>query len=77
MNKITKSIDTVREKKLYFKENVGEDASICLQRQNNIATFEESKSNVVGADASVRPQTNKKYKNEIMSKISTFNIKPL
>ena len=26
MNKITKSIDTVREKKLYFKENVGEDA---------------------------------------------------
>ena len=59
MNKITKSIDTVR-KKLYFKENVGEDASICLQRQNNIATFEKSKSNVVGADASVRPQTKKK-----------------
>ena len=44
MNKITKSIDTVREKKLYFKENVGEDAYIYLQKHiNKLMSNEMSK----------------------------------
>ena len=48
MNKITKSIDTVRERErereLYFKENVGEDAYIYLQKHiNKLMSNEMSK----------------------------------
>lgn len=44
MNKITKSIDTVRERELYFKENVGENAYIYLQKHiNKLMSNEMSK----------------------------------
>ena len=46
--------------------NVGADASVCLERnqnRNNVTTFDKHNPNVVGADASVRPQKKKEKNN--------------
>ena len=58
-----KTIDTVRE--LYFRENVGADASVrskIKQKQNNIKTFDKHKLNI-----------KQKHTNKPMSNILTSN----
>ena len=72
MNKYARTIATVREKKLHFRDSVGANADVCLQNnQNNIITFDKHKSNAVGADASVRPK--QKHINNLTSNVPTSN----
>lgn len=78
MNKYDKAIATVRERKLHFREHVGADASVRLeknQNRNNIKIFDKHKSDVVGVGVPDDPKTKHRIINKLMSNNQTSNIK--
>ena len=78
MNKKPETIATVKKRELYFREHVGEDASVRLeknQNRNNIKIIDEHKSSVVGKAALGDPKEKHKFVNKLTSNIPTSNIK--
>ena len=83
MKKIAESTVAIYTSNLKNKENkivkrdICENASNCGVNKYNIKTFEKTKSNHVGADASVCPKTKNKYVNKLTSNNPISNLKPL